>query len=70
MLKISPGDKDALHCKVVALVELSRFDDAIDVISSNDSDEDLAFEKVSMQDNDSRHTYGASMHHMNIVSAL
>ena len=46
VLAISPGDKDAIKCKVVALIELSRFDEAVEAIDSNNAAGDLAFEKV------------------------
>ena len=49
VLKISPGDKDAIHLKVIALIELSRFEEAVDVVDSNNFAADLAFEKVSKQ---------------------
>ena len=47
VLAISAGDKDAVQSKVVALIELSRFDEAVDAIDSNNTAGDLAFEKVS-----------------------
>lgn len=48
VLKLSPGDKDAVRSKVVALIELSRFDKAVEVINSSILANDLAFEKVSL----------------------
>ncbi|KAK9908732.1 hypothetical protein WJX75_002041 [Coccomyxa subellipsoidea] len=46
ILAISAGDKDAVQSKVVALIELSRFDEAVDAIDSNNTAGDLAFEKA------------------------
>lgn len=34
ILSLAPGDRDALHCKVVCLVQLSRFSDALKLIDS------------------------------------
>lgn len=49
VLKISPGDKDAVHSKVIALIELSRFEEAVAVIDSTKFAAELAFEKVGNQ---------------------
>eukprot|EP01114_Cavostelium_apophysatum_P011343 TRINITY_DN2556_c0_g1_i1.p1 TRINITY_DN2556_c0_g1~~TRINITY_DN2556_c0_g1_i1.p1 ORF type:complete len:661 (+),score=176.00 TRINITY_DN2556_c0_g1_i1:95-2077(+) len=35
ILNITPNDKDALQCKIVALINLSRFSDALGVVESN-----------------------------------
>lgn len=48
-MKISPGDKDAVHSKVIALIELSRFEEAVDVVDSNKFAAELSFEKVGNQ---------------------
>jgi len=48
VLKLTPGDKDAVRSKVVALIELSRFDEAVEFINSSNVADDLAFEKVSL----------------------
>ena len=34
VLELSPGDPDALHCKLVSLIHLSKFDSALEVIRS------------------------------------
>ncbi|CAL8460581.1 g110 [Coccomyxa elongata] len=46
ILKISPGDKDAVHSKVIALIELSRFEEAVAVVDSTKFAAELAFEKA------------------------
>ncbi len=46
VLAISPGDKDAVQSKVVALIELSRFEEAVDAIDSSNAAGDFDFEKV------------------------
>ena len=46
ILKVSPGDADAIRCKVVALVELTRYDAAVEACDAAPADvrDDLAFE--------------------------
>ena len=47
VLKLSPGDKDGVACKAVILIELSRFEEAIEHIDGHLSQfRELSFEKV------------------------
>lgn len=45
ILSLSPSDADALHCKLVCLIQLGRIQDALKLIDAS-SDEDYAFEKA------------------------
>ena len=50
VLKISPGDADAIRCRVTALIELQRFADCVATIEKDVADDalrkDLAFERA------------------------
>lgn len=49
ILKVSPDDRVALHCKVVTLIRLGSYNDAISIIArkfKNDSEVDLTFERI------------------------
>ena len=47
VLKLSPGTKDAVACKAVILIELSRFEEAVEHIDGHAADfKELSFEKV------------------------
>ena len=47
VLKLSPGDKDGVACKAVVLIELARFEEAIEHIDGHLSQfRELSFEKV------------------------
>ena len=47
VLKLSPGQKDAVACKAVTLIELSRFEEAVEHIDEHAADfKELSFEKV------------------------
>ena len=50
VLKISPGDADAIRCRVTALIELQRFADCAATIEKDVADDalrkDLAFERA------------------------
>ena len=47
VLKLSPGDRDGVACKAVILIELSRFEEAIEHIDGHLSQfRELSFEKV------------------------
>ena len=47
VLKVSPGEKDAVVCKAVILIELSRFEEAIEHIEEHAANfKDFSFEKV------------------------
>jgi len=47
ILKISPNDFDALHCKIVALIQLSKFDDALKLVTNNaELSQKLTFERA------------------------
>jgi signal recognition particle subunit SRP72 len=43
-LAITPRDNDALHCKVVALIQLNEFKSAIETIDSVAGDATLSFQ--------------------------
>lgn len=47
VLKLSPGEKDAVACKAVILIELSRFEEAVEHIDEHAANfKELSFEKV------------------------
>ncbi|CAL5219381.1 g1203 [Coccomyxa viridis] len=47
ILKLSPGTKDAVACKAVILIELSRFEEAVEHIDGHAADfKELSFEKA------------------------
>ena len=46
VLKLAPGDKDAVHSKVAVLIELGRFDEALQAIAACPAAAEIAFEKV------------------------
>ncbi len=47
VLKLSPGEKDAVACKAVTLIELSRFEEAVEHIDQHAAGfKELSFEKV------------------------
>lgn len=47
VLKVDPGGKDAVACKAVILIELSRFEEAVEHIDGHAVDFiELSFEKV------------------------
>lgn len=49
ILQVSPEDKDALHCKVVCLVQISKFQEAnklIDLLNKKSEKQEFLFEKA------------------------
>lgn len=47
VLKASPGEKDAVACKAVILIELSRFEEAVEHMDKHAANfKELSFEKV------------------------
>ncbi len=46
VLKLEPGDQDALGCKLVALIQAGQFDAALQLINSKALQADVGFEKV------------------------
>lgn len=48
ILKQSPNDQTALHCKVVTLIRLGQYDDALSLIARKfkGTDVDLSFERI------------------------
>jgi hypothetical protein len=46
VLKVVPGDQDALQCKLVALIQAGQFDAALQLITSKSLEADANFEKV------------------------
>lgn len=46
VLKLAPGDADALRCKVVLLIELGNFEEAMKLVIQPPLAASMAFEKV------------------------
>ncbi len=49
VLNVDPSDEDVRRCKVVLLLELNRFADALAAISAHGLDKELAFERAYCQ---------------------
>lgn len=47
VLKLQPGDQDAIKCKVAVLLEASSFEEAAAYITTLGTDSSFAFEKVT-----------------------
>lgn len=45
-MSIAPGETKAAHCKVIALIQLSKFDEAIKFIEKSNQTQSLLFEKA------------------------
>ncbi|RUS30933.1 hypothetical protein BC938DRAFT_478737, partial [Jimgerdemannia flammicorona] len=46
ILQLKPDDRDALHCKVITLIRLEKYQDALNVCSKKLAAGDLAFEQA------------------------
>ena len=46
VLQLVPGETTALHCKVVCLIQLSKFEEALTIIKKNPKLNELVFEKA------------------------
>lgn len=46
VLKLAPGDQDALRCKAVLLIEAGRMEEALKLLGEPPLSASMAFEKV------------------------
>lgn len=57
VLRLSPGDVDALACKAVANLQLGEYEEAAKVLSHKKLEDQMQFERVS-----SSHVCSSSLH--------
>ncbi|CAG8579690.1 12474_t:CDS:10, partial [Cetraspora pellucida] len=46
VLNLSPNDSDALHCKVIIFLKLGKYQNALDLVTKNFSEDQLPLERV------------------------